>query len=1108
MPQKVQSTFPGWMKAALFATVLILLSVGLWFVGAQQQLQRQSVEATLRSIASLKVRQIASWRAEKIADADILADRRALTDSIQEYLSNPTELKKSEIVRRLRPVRQRYHFADVFIVNMQKEVKLSLASKAGLYSEYASAVDEAFAKRHPVWTPLHFSPGVAFPHISLVTPLFSQKEENGSVGAVVLVADASQFLYPFIQSWPTSSKTAETLLVRKDGDDVLFLNELHHKKDTALKYRIPLSRTDLPAAMAINGVEGIVEGKDYRGVEVIAAILPVPESPWFMISKIDMSEAFAEWRFRSIMIAVFILGSLALVAAVVFILRQRNLKAHYRALYQSENALSQALKRHGIILQAIGDAVISTDAEGRVDFMNPVAEALTGWRQGEARGRKLQEVFFIVNENTREPVEDPVAKVLKEGAVVGLANHTLLLARDGREIPIADSGSPIRDEKENIIGVVLVFKDQSSERQYRNTILEREEKYRLLADNTLDVIWTMNMDLEFTYVNPAIRQLTGFTPEEWIGTRLTEHCDEKAFSKMAEIITREIAKGQEHAGVVFEVEILRKDKSVLSVEIHGRLIFDELGKPVMLQGTTRDICERKQNEKARLQEEKKYKIILQTTVDGFWLTDLHGRILEVNDAYCRMSGYREQELLSMHIPEVEGNLGSHEVASKIEKVIRKGGDRFDTRHRKKDGSLYDVEVSVQYLPTENGRLVIFLRDITMVKEAEKEKELLQAQLLQAQKMESVGRLAGGVAHDFNNMLSVILGYGELALEQTNPAQQLHTALQEIMNAARRSADITRQLLAFARKQTISPRVIDMNKTIAGMTGMLQRLIGEDIDLAWSSGKAVWSVMMDPGQIDQILVNLCVNARDAITDVGKVTIETGKAEFDETYCKDHLGFLPGEYVLLAVSDNGSGMSAEILNNIFDPFFTTKESGKGTGMGLATVYGIVKQNNGFINVYSEPDHGTTFKIYLPRHRAEANFLSEEEKADPAARGNETILLVEDEPAILKMTTTMLEKLGYTVAAARTPEEAIAHARGQGGQIHLLVTDVVMPEMNGRDLAKRILDIHPNLKRLFMSGYTANVIAHHGVLDEGVNFIQKPFSKEQLGAKVREALDGDKN
>ncbi|GAB6095620.1 hypothetical protein JCM14469_18720 [Desulfatiferula olefinivorans] len=398
------------------------------------------------------------------------------------------------------------------------------------------------------------------------------------------------------------------------------------------------------------------------------------------------------------------------------------------------------------------------------------------------------------------------------------------------------------------------------------------------------------------------------------------------------------------------------------------------------------------------------------------------------------------------------------------------------------------------------------QDITDRKQAEDEKVRMEAQLNQALKMESVGRLAGGVAHDFNNMLSVILGHTEMILEQTDPDQPIYTDLEEIRNAADRSADLTRQLLAFARQQTIAPKVLDLNEVVEGMLNMLRRLIGEDIDLNWRPGKELGLVNMDPTQIDQLLVNLCVNARDAIANVGKITIETESAAFDEYYCKEHAGFVSGEYVMLAVSDDGCGMDQETQANIFEPFFTTKDAGKGTGLGLATIFGIVKQSNGFIYVHSELNQGTTFKIYLPRHMAKSRQMQETILKKQDLKGHETILLVEDEPSILKMTQRMLERLDYTIVTASTPGEALQKASEYPGQIHLLMTDVIMPEMNGRDLAKNILAIYPNINRLFMSGYTANVIAHHGVLDKGVNFIQKPFSKKVLAAKVREALDGE--
>jgi CheY-like chemotaxis protein len=355
------------------------------------------------------------------------------------------------------------------------------------------------------------------------------------------------------------------------------------------------------------------------------------------------------------------------------------------------------------------------------------------------------------------------------------------------------------------------------------------------------------------------------------------------------------------------------------------------------------------------------------------------------------------------------------------------------------------------------------------------------------------------------MLTVILGYTQAAMDETDTSAPLYTNLKEILNAAGRSADITRQLLAFARKQTIAPQVLDLNRTVEGMLKMLRRLIGEDIDLVWTPGKSLWPVMIDPSQIDQILANLCVNARDAVSDMGRITIETGMATFDKAYCTDHTDFLHGDFVLLAISDNGCGMDKETLDNLFEPFFTTKDLGKGTGLGLATVYGIVKQNNGFIHVCSEPGQNTVFRIYLPRHAGQAAGLPREKTGEiPLGRG-ETILIVEDEVVILDLCKLMLERLGYTVLTAATPGEALRLAETGAGRIHLLMTDVVMPEMNGRDLAKQLTALCPDIKLLFMSGHTANVIEHQGVMGKGMNFIQKPFSKNALAVMVHQALGG---
>lgn len=391
-----------------------------------------------------------------------------------------------------------------------------------------------------------------------------------------------------------------------------------------------------------------------------------------------------------------------------------------------------------------------------------------------------------------------------------------------------------------------------------------------------------------------------------------------------------------------------------------------------------------------------------------------------------------------------------------------------------------------------------------LKQEIKDREALQSQLIQAQKMESVGRLAGGIAHDYNNISSIIIGYSEMALEQVEDSDPLHEDLMEILAAAKRSTGITRQLLAFARKQTIAPKVLDPNEIIENMLKMLRRMIGEDIVLAWRPGTEIWPVKIDPSQVDQILANLCVNARDAIADVGKMTIETKNFSFDEDYCADHPGFFPGKYVLIAVSDDGSGIAPETLDNIFEPFFTTKAMGKGTGLGLATVYGVVKQNNGFINIYSELDKGTTVKVYLPQHTGQTVEAHNNATLEiPLSRG-ETVLLVEDDGPILALSKRILEELGYSVLSANSPSKAIRLAKEYVDEICLVITDVVMPEMNGRELSKQLQRLYSNIKILFMSGYTADVIAHRGVLEDGICFLNKPFSKMDLAVKVREALD----
>ncbi len=564
-----------------------------------------------------------------------------------------------------------------------------------------------------------------------------------------------------------------------------------------------------------------------------------------------------------------------------------------------------------------------------------------------------------------------------------------------------------------------------------------------------------------------------------------------------------------------EYRINRADGSQRWVEAHGMAQFaggGERRRAISLVGTVADITARKQAEEALRASEEEHRVLFESAHDALMtLAPPAWHFASGNPAAVELFGARDEADFITRGPweyspqfQPDGRLSADAARERIATVLREGSQFFEWRHRRLDGT--EFPATVQLTRFELGgemRVQGTVRDISEAKRLAAEKDSLEAQLQQAMKLEAVGRLAGGVAHDFNNALGVILGYGELALEEADPATPVREYVRAILDAAQRSAGITRQLLAFARRDVIQPRVLDLNETVEAMLTILRRLLGENIDLIWQPGSRLGPVYLDPSQLDQILANLCVNARDAIVDVGRVTIATQNAVVDAGSAATPLVIAAGEYVTLAVSDTGCGMSREIMDRIFEPFFTTKGPGKGTGLGLATVYGAVKQNRGTIRVASEPGRGTTFQIYLPRHHAPPGKTVESVPAAPRSRG-ETVLAVEDEEGLLRVVEIGLRSLGYSVLTARTPHEALQMLEQRSAPIQLLLTDVILPEMNGKELADRLQVGRPQLKRLFMSGYTADVIAEHGVLEKGIRLLQKPFSTRDLAFAVRAALD----
>ncbi len=619
-----------------------------------------------------------------------------------------------------------------------------------------------------------------------------------------------------------------------------------------------------------------------------------------------------------------------------------------------------------------------------------------------------------------------------------------------------------------------------------------ELRYRRLFETAKDGILILDAETGMVVdVNPFLIHLLGYSHEQFVGKAVWElGFFRDVLANRDKFLELQQQKYVRYEDLPLETATGRR----IEVEFVSNVYW--AGAKKVIQCNIRDITERMSTEANRA--------LLATAVEQsaetIVITDASGTILYANPSFEKSSGYTRAESMGKNPRIFKSGKQDAEFYRRMWAVLEHG--EVWTGHfinQRKDGTLYKEEASISPVRDAKGTIVNYVaakRDVT-------HEEHLEDQLRQSQKMEAVGRLAGGVAHDFNNLLTAIMGYADLCLLKIEPGHVIREWLEEIKVEVKRSSEITRQLLAFARKQTIEPKVLDLNDAVGSMLKLMRRLIGEDIRLAWLPGAVLGLIRMDPTQVDQILANLCVNARDAIAGVGTIHVATENAQLDAEYCVGHADALPGDYVLLIVSDDGCGMDKETQSQIFEPFFTTKGLGKGTGLGLATVYGIVKQNNGHIWVYSEPGKGTVFKLYLPRVIPEMVVPGETQPTIVPEGKGETLLLVEDEKSLCVTCEQFLEGLGYHVLIAETPGEALQLIRKHGDQIRLMLTDVIMPGMDGKQLARRMGVLYPNIRVLFMSGYTSDVIAQRGVLDKNTNFLAKPFTRIDLAIKVHEML-----
>jgi PAS domain S-box-containing protein len=738
------------------------------------------------------------------------------------------------------------------------------------------------------------------------------------------------------------------------------------------------------------------------------------------------------------------------------------------------------------ILEGMSEGVVVLDAQNRVVDINSAAQSVIGIPAHAVTGHPAMQVLGIftpVLASQPEGIRSKVELVVGEGP----------LARD-YEVTI----SPLYHRRGDLAGRLVVLRDVTERKRAEEALRQSEEQYRALIEMAPDIIYLIAQDGSFIALNPAFQRLTGWSPAEWLGKPFMSlvHPDDLRMAVQQHL---QVLRGQTPPAYELRLRTRRGEYLVMEFRSTPRI---ENGRVIGAFGIARDVTERKRMEEALRASEERYRNLIENAKDMIYTHDLHGRFTSINAAGEQITGYTRAEILHMTIADLVAP--EHRDALYRLPTPRESSGAptvMSLEIQTKDGRRVALEVSSRLIYEGDAPVGVegIARDVT-------ERRELEAQLRQAQKMEAIGRLAGGVAHDFNNLLTAINGWGEILLQELPPDDYRRQFAEEITRAGQRAAELTRQLLAFGRRQVLAPKVLDLNATITSMQKMLRRLIGENIQLVTELDPNLGHVKADPGQLEQVIMNLCVNARDAMPSGGTLTIATANVVVVEHRWQpgQPSELKPGAYVMLAISDTGIGMDAATQARIFEPFFTTKERGKGTGLGLATVYGIITQSGGHITVHSQPGRGTTFRIYLPQVAPAPEHPEVPAVADSLPRGTETILLVEDEDGVRSLARSALQRQGYSVIEACDGTDALARYMHHAGRVDLLLTDVVMPRMGGPDLAQRIQVLQPDIRVLYMSGYTDSSLVHAGVAAESVAFLQKPFTPDALARKVREVLD----
>jgi PAS domain S-box-containing protein len=1137
-----------WLLAIFLATAVAVGVAGYYSYLQLRAAAEREVRDQLFSVADLKLRALQTWTDERFTDARMAAANPPLMAALQTVVQGQaTPRKKQEVLQWMAALCDGSRYANAILFDRDAKLVLQAGSAYGDAAHFQELVAEALRARLGVLRDVHVDSHSGKFHLGLNVPL-RLTPASEPFGVLSLGIDPDRYVFPMLDQALGPVSAGDTVLVRREGDEALLLNWLVEKGGARQLLHIPLSRTQVVAVKAIQGQTGLVRGVDPTGRPIMAVVRTMPGSEWLLISRIPLEAIEGPIRQRAIplvLLAVLLIGGAGLAVAFLWGLQQRRfLEARHKAELEKEVLASH----YNYLSRSALDAILLVDELGIILETNDRALEMYGLSRDEILGRHVSEMR---SEGGRAQFEEQWGRVRAEPGSLFETTHQ---RKDGSAFPVEINVRPIIVDGRTYSQVIV--RDITERNRERKELEDANRMYAVLSGSNHAIAKASTEREVFDSVCRIGAQEGGFKmvviglvdeSGAWLrpvacAGELTDYArpiqlsadsGQPGGNPVATVFrtgrvcviddiardphitpwhlrARSVGLGSaafvplSRHGAVAGVLAIFKSEPHFSIEKEVALV-EAMGADISYAlGRLEEERKRKEAEEALRSSELRYRHLVESLPVGI-LVHVKARVVYMSPAGLRM--FRASSLADV-VGQSIYDLVHPDFHAIVQQRAEYGQDTqspaMEERYVRLDGTTFEVEVSA--LPIEFGaqqaRLVFFL-DITQRKRAEEERARFEQQFLQAQKMESVGRLAGGVAHDFNNHLTVINGYCEMLLAALPAGDPMRAEVTSIRTAGQQAAELVRQLLAFSRKRVIEPKQVNLNHLVLESRRMLERLIGEHIEIETALAPDLGDVMSDPTQIQQILMNLAVNARDAMSATGRLTIETRNVRVDARQAVQNVGARPGEFVCLTVSDTGIGMDAETLSHVFEPFFTTKPQAVGTGLGLSTVYGIVHQSNGWIEVRSAPGAGASFRIYLPRVTGAGGAEPEATPLKEPAAGRETVLLVEDQLQVRELCAAILQGHGYSVLEAACGADALALAAAHPGAIDILVSDVVMPGMTGPQLAKALRSLRPAVKVLYVSGYATEAQLYERMAGERVYHLAKPFTPAALAAKVREVL-----